>query len=80
MTESQILKLKEIVSAVDNDLRERLKSAGLQIEHAIVAIAPGGAGIVRSNVGPEYLGDMAELLADVADGRVIRRPNDESLN
>ena len=80
MTESQILKLKEIVSAVDNDLRERLKSAGLQIEHAIVAIAPNGAGILRSNVGPEHLGDMAELLADVADGTVIRRPNDESLN
>lgn len=80
MTESQILKLQEILSAVDNDLRERLKSAGLQIEYAIVGIAPSGAGIVRSNVGPELLGDMAELLADVADGTIIRRPNDESLN
>ncbi len=52
----------------------------IDIPHVMLAIAPDGAGLVRSNIGPAELGDMAELLAEIADGAAVRRPDDEALN
>jgi len=80
MTDSRISEIQGILTEVDDLLRERLAAAGLTIGHVLLAIAPGGAGVVRSNVGPAELGDMAELLAEVADGAALQRPDNEPLN
>lgn len=79
-SDDHIHQIQTILSEIDELLRERLKQAGLDIGHVLLAIAPDGAGVVRSNVGPEGLGDMAELLAEVADGAALERPEDEPLN
>ena len=80
MSDSKIPAIQDILREVDALLRERLQAAGLEIGHVLVAIAPDGTGIVRSNVGPEGLGEMAEILDDVASGAVLERPVDEPLN
>ena len=36
--------------------------------------------MVRSNLEPAELGDMAELLAEIADGAAQQRPENEPLN
>lgn len=36
--------------------------------------------MVRSNLEPAELGDMAELLAEIADGVPLQWPDDEPLN
>jgi len=38
-----------------------------------VALAPDGAGFVRSNVGPAELGTWPSLLAEIADGAAFQR-------
>lgn len=80
MSDSQIRQIQDILTEVDGLLRERLQAAGLDIGHVLFAIRPDGAGVVRSNVGPAQLGDMAELLAEVADGAAQERPKNEPLN
>ncbi len=80
MSDSQIREIQNILTEVDEILRERLKAAGLDIGHVLLAVMPDGAGVVRSNVGLAQLGDMAELLAEVADGSAIQRPENEPLN
>jgi hypothetical protein len=80
MSDSKITEIQDILTEVDELLRERLKEAGLTIGHVLLAITPDGAGVVRSNVGPAELGDMAELLAEIADGAAVQRPDDEPLN
>lgn len=80
MNDSQITEIQSILSDVDTILRERLAAIGLNIPHILLAIAPDGAGVVRSNVGPEGLADMAELLAGVAVEAAARRPDNEPLN
>lgn len=60
-------------------LRERLKALGFDIGHVLLVIALDGGGVIRSNVRPAELGDMAELLAEIADGAVRQRPDDEPL-
>lgn len=80
MSDSQIRRIQDILTEVDTLLRERLKDAGLTIGHVLLAITPDGAGVVRSNVGPAEMGDMAELLAEIADGAALERPENEPLN
>lgn len=80
MSDSQIRQIQDILTEVDELLRERLKEAGLTIGHVLLAVAPDGAGVVRSNLGPAEMGDMAELLAEIADGAAVQRPDDEPLN
>jgi len=80
MNAIKISEIQDILSEVDALLRERLKAAGIEIGHVLLAIAPDGAGVVRSNIGPAELGDMAELLAEIADGAAVQRPDDEALN
>lgn len=62
---SQISQIQDILTEVDGLLRERLAAAG--IRHVLLAIAPDGAGVVRSNIGP------AELEHGGAAGRDRRR-------
>ena len=80
MSESRINEIQDILTEVDLLLRERLRPLGLEIGHVLLAIAPDGTGVVRSNVGPGGLGDMAELLAVIADGTVLQRPEDDPLH
>lgn len=80
MSDSKIRQIQAILTEVDELLRERLKEAGLSIGHVLLAIAPNGAGVVRSNIEPAEMGDMAELLADIAEGTVLQKPDDEMLN
>lgn len=80
MSESKIPEIRDILTEVDALLRERLKAAGIDISHVMLVIAPGGAGVVRGNVGPPGLADMAEMLAEIADGSAIERPENELLN
>lgn len=80
MTDSNISIIQSILNDVDEVLRERLKGVGIQVHHIIVVIAPDGTGIVRSNVGPPVLSEMAELLDEIAEGATARRPDHEPLN
>lgn len=80
MTDSKIPQIQTILTKVDEILRERLASLGVNGGHVLLAIAPDGAGVVRSNVGPAELGNMAELLAEIADGSALKRPENEPLN
>lgn len=80
MSDSQIREIQIILNEVHELLRERLNAAGLAIGHVVLAIAPDGAGVVRSNVGPAQMADMAELLAEIADGVAVKRPDGKPLN
>lgn len=80
MTDSKISEIRGILHDVDGLLRERLATIGIKIPHIMLAIAPDGAGIVRSNVGAEGLADMAELLAAIAIEAAARKPDNEPLN
>lgn len=75
MTDSKISDIQGIVSEVDTLLRERLKTLGVNIAHVILAIASDGAGVLRSNVGEDELGDLAELLGEIAEGSALRPHN-----
>jgi len=52
----------------------------VNVGHLLLAITPEGAGVVRSNVGPAALADLAELVATIADGSAHERPEGETLN
>lgn len=80
MSDTNIREIRAILTEVDRLLRERLQQAGIDIGHVLLAIAPDGAGVIRSNVGPAHLGDMAELLAEIANGANLQRREDEPLN
>lgn len=59
--------IEAAVAEADALLRERLAAAGIKAPHAIMAVTPAGAGIVRSNCGPDMLRDIANGLRRVAD-------------
>ena len=80
MSDSQIRNIQGILTEVDTLLRRRLEESGLEIGHVLLAMTPDGAGVIRSNVRPEGLGDMADLLAEVAEGTALERPENEPLN
>lgn len=74
MSDSKISKIQDILTEVDTLLRERLKALGVESHHVLLATMPDGAGAVRSNVGPEVLSNMAEMLMDIADEAIKSRP------
>lgn len=80
MTDSNLAAIQAALTETDEFLRARLAPLGLNIGHVVLAVLPDGAGVVRSNVGPAELGDMAELLAEIADGSALERPENEPLN
>lgn len=80
MSESVIREIQKILSEVDQLLRERMREARIDVGHVVVAVAPDGTSVVRSNVGPAQLGDMAEILAEVASGTAFERPEEEPLH
>jgi hypothetical protein len=44
-----------------------LKVLGIDAHHVILAIAPDGAGIIRSTIGPDGLREMSALLKEIAE-------------
>ncbi len=61
-----VAEVEKILSAAAALIRRRLKHRGLEASHLILAVLPDGAGIIRSNVGPGGLTDMARMLKEVA--------------
>ena len=59
--------LKEILRESDALIRQRQKDRGFEFPHLIVAVAPDGQVVVRSNVSPDGLRSFSEDLANVAD-------------
>ena len=59
--------LEEILLEADALIRQRQKGRGLEFPHLIVAVAPDGQVVVRSNVSPDGLRSFSEDLANVAD-------------
>jgi hypothetical protein len=80
MSDSQIRDIQDILTEVDTLQRQRLKGLGVESQHVLLATMPDGAGVIRSNVGPEVLSNMAEMLMDIADEAIKSRPRNEPLN
>lgn len=80
MTDPKINEIQAILTEVDVLLRERFKTLGVNIAHVIMAVAPDGAGVLRSNVGEGNLATLADLLAEIATEPAARRPDNEPLN
>ena len=59
--------IEKILSDADALIRRRMKALGIEAHHVILAIAPDGAGIIRSNIGADGLGEMAALLKEIAE-------------
>ena len=59
--------IEKILSDADALIRRRMKALGIEAHHVILAIAPDGAGIIRSNIGPDGLSQMATLLKETAE-------------
>jgi len=60
-------------------MRRRLKAQGIEVTHVIVAIAPDGTSIIRSNVVPgalAELADLANMLKAIGDLREEPSPDD----
>lgn len=60
--------LQTILTDLDEILRDRLKAAGLQVPHLLLAVSSGpeGALILRSNLDPVSLMEVAADLAEIA--------------
>ena len=67
MADKQIEALKTILSEADTFLRQRLKAAGIEVAHVLLTVDDDGVGMIRSNVGPDDLLEMAELLGEIAE-------------
>lgn len=65
MQDEKSKQLRSILSSVDRILRRRLEKAEIKVDHALVAMTPDGAGVVRSNLAPSELGPMAIFIASV---------------
>lgn len=67
MTDPTIDAIQRIMSEADQILREKLKAAGVNVAHVLLAVNEDGVGIIRSNVDAPALHDMAELLDEIAE-------------
>jgi hypothetical protein len=59
--------IEKILSDADALIRLRMKAVGIDAHHVILAIAPDGTGIIRSNIGPDGLREMSALLKEIAE-------------
>ena len=67
MADYRVPIIEKILTYVDGSMRRRLTKHGLDdIDHIIPAIAPDGAGVVRTNCGPHALMEMARMLVEIA--------------
>jgi hypothetical protein len=76
MAKDPVRSIEKILGDADALIRRRLKTAGLEAQHVILAVRPDGLGIIRSNVAPGGLTEMAEMLKDIA-GQAEAPPADD---
>ena len=67
MAKDPVRSIEKILGDADVLIRRRLKAAGLEANHVILAVRPDGVGFVRSNVAPGGLTEMVEMLQEIAD-------------
>lgn len=77
MAHEPVPALEKILTDVDGTLRRHLSKLGLaETDHLILALAPDGACIIRSNCAPPALREMARLLLEIAEQfEGAERPN-----
>ena len=56
-----------MLAEADALIRLRVKEAGLDVPHLVVAVTPGGEVVLRSNVSPDALRSFGEDLKNIAD-------------
>ena len=61
------LRIEKILRDADALIRRRLKVLGIDAHHVILAIAPDGAEIIRSNIAGSGLREMSALLKEIAE-------------
>jgi hypothetical protein len=61
-----VIAIEKVLSDADALIRRRMKALGLEVHHVILAVAPDGAGVIRSNIGPDGLGEMSVMLKEIA--------------
>jgi hypothetical protein len=68
MNENSVSKIEAAMTEADGILRRQLASGGLEnTGHIMLAVAPDGAAVIRSNCEPDALRAMAAFLVDIAD-------------
>lgn len=72
--------LEKVLAEADVLVRLRLKEAGLEVSHLVMAATPDGEVVLRSNVSSEALRSFGENLKNIADekrrrNRATRRIN-----
>jgi hypothetical protein len=71
--------LEEILLEADALIRQRQQDRGLEFPHLVVAVAPDGQVVLRSNVSPDGLRSFSEDLENVAAERGTWTPVDPAL-
>lgn len=59
--------IEKILGDADALIRRRMEAIGLDVHQVILAVSLDGTGIIRSNVPPGTLVEMAYMLEDIAD-------------
>ena len=59
--------LEKVLAEADVLVRLRLKEAGLEVPHLVVAVTPDGEVVLRSNVSPDVLRSFGEDLKNIAE-------------
>ena len=59
--------LEKVLAEADVLVRLRLKEAGLEVPHLVIAVTPDGEVVLRSNVSPDVLRSFGEDLKTIAD-------------
>ncbi len=68
MADDPVSAIEKILTGVDATLRRRLAKTGHgDTDHIVLALAPDGDAVIRSNCGPEALRAMAAMLVEIAD-------------
>jgi hypothetical protein len=66
--------VRDVFSEDDTPSPGKTSRRGVKFWRVVLAVAPDGAGIIQSNVGPEALAYMAELLSEAVSEATTHRP------
>lgn len=67
MADETVTLVEKTLGVADDILRNSFE--GKDVDHVILAIAPDGAAVIRSNCGPETLRHLAGVLIKIAAQR-----------
>ena len=67
MAKDTVRTIEKILADADQLIRRRLEESRLEIPHLVIAVAPDGQVVLRSNVSPDVLRSFGEDLKNVAD-------------